>query len=357
MPRKCDAVFVSCCCCSRTTTWTHSTSSCKRSGSIRQVGAAGGLPAVANIAAQLSAVHAAEADGACALLRHAQAYLRESVQTRPSSSASVVAVARAAHASVTWLAPIGPARTHVLHARMHQQTCISDGQCVETGQPALRMALRLRGGGDDKEDDESVSSQRCNDEEASIPLPLGGGAGPERGANQGKRPAPGRGAKERRREKRAKEHGPHLLYGARPPPRPPTQPPPPLPPPPKPPPPPRTQRGAWYAPGYVRRSSPQVEPEARLAEAALRASAAVRVAAAAVATCHTTPAAKPPPSAATPRPSAVMPRPSAARPPPSAAMPRPSAAMPRPSAASERCAYPEIGRRKRNKYSISMGSV
>ena len=124
MPRKCDAVFVSCCCCSRTTTWTHSTSSCKRSGSIRQVGAAGGLPAVADIAAQLSAVHAAEADGACALLRHAQAYLRESCPTRPSSSASVVAVARAAHASVTWLASIGPARTHVMHTRMHAQTCI-----------------------------------------------------------------------------------------------------------------------------------------------------------------------------------------------------------------------------------------
>ena len=119
-------------------------------------------------------------------------------------------------------------------------------QRVETGHPALRMALRLRGGGDDKEDDESGSSQRFNDEEASILLPLGGGAGPERGANQGKRPAPGRGAKERRREKRAKEHGPHLLYGTRPPPRPPTQPPPPPPPPPKPPPPPRTQRGAWY---------------------------------------------------------------------------------------------------------------
>ena len=47
---------------------------------------------------------------------------------------------------------------------MHEQTCISDGQCVETGQPALWVALRLRGGGDDKEDDESGSSQRFNDQ-------------------------------------------------------------------------------------------------------------------------------------------------------------------------------------------------
>ena len=39
----------------------------------------------------------------------------------------------------------------------------SDGQCVETGQPALWVALRLRGGGDDKEDDERVSSQRFYD--------------------------------------------------------------------------------------------------------------------------------------------------------------------------------------------------
>ena len=210
-----------------------------------------------------------------------------------------------------------------------------DGQCVETGPPALWVALRLRGGGDDKEDDESGPSQRLNDAAAGRsprasdsareqidppsrqmdrpplqadaigieehaepieppspkagaaaaaddsdgyspepsptgdeqteqppcggqptpfippPLGLGGGAGPERGANPGKRPAPGRGARERRRGKRAREHGPRLLYGALPPPQPPTQPPPPLPPPPKPPPPPptgpeRAQQAAWY---------------------------------------------------------------------------------------------------------------
>ena len=38
-----------------------------------------------------------------------------------------------------------------------------DGQCVERGQHALWVALRLRGGGDDKEDDERVSSQRFDD--------------------------------------------------------------------------------------------------------------------------------------------------------------------------------------------------
>ena len=316
----------------------------------------------------------------------------------------------------------------------------SDGQCVETGQPALWVALRLRGGGDDNEDDERVSSQRFYDAAAGrsprasdsareqidplsrqidppsmqvdppsvqintpsvqidprsmqidptsvqadppsspgyspepsptgdgqteqpprggqptpfIPPPLGGGVGPERGANRGKRPAPGRGARERRREKRAREHGPRLLYGALPPPQPPTQHPPPLPPPPKPPPPPltgpeRAQQAAWYAPGYVRRSNPRGEPKARLAEATLRASAAVRVAAAAVATCRTipagkppTPAAMPPPPAAMPPPSAATPRPSAATPPPSAAMPPPSAAMPRP-APRLRCRTPRL---------------
>ena len=39
----------------------------------------------------------------------------------------------------------------------------SNGQCVETGQHTLWVALRLRGGGDDKEDDESGPSQRLND--------------------------------------------------------------------------------------------------------------------------------------------------------------------------------------------------
>ena len=147
----------------------------------------------------------------------------------------------------------------------------------------------------------------CSQEQPSlkIRLRLTGGMGPGRGANSGKRPAPGQGARERRREKRAKENGAHLLYGARSPPRPPTQPPPPPPQPPKPPPPlptglERAQHRTWHAPGYVH-SNTRVEPTAQLAEATLRASAAVQEAATAVATCRRTAGATSPftPAAAT----------------------------------------------------------